>query len=554
MIKISGHESRVPLHRSDATRAIEVEAARQLAPHTLMARAARATAQLAKAIAPHAKSVWVACGPGNNGGDGLLTAALLAPWLAVKGGELAVTWFGDEARLPGDAKWALALARTAGVKFSPPPTSRCDLVIDALLGIGASKRHESAVSPDDGLQAALKSFRSKGDILLCVDTPSDLNADTGSLLIAQASKNKSADRVYTLTFLTIKPGLFTGHGRDAAGEVWFDDLGCTPVPAVPDAVAQLVCSASAADPSSWQPTSQEIHRTAVSTASVHATHKGDFGDVWVVGGQGMSHAGHAMTGALLLAARAALNAGAGRVFAIPLDQSDPISVDTAAPELMFRHVDSLNSPAPLPGGAWVCGCGGGTAVCEMLPTLLQHAPMLVLDADALNAIAIDPALQQRLVSRQAAAQCTVLTPHPLEAARLLACTTVQVQQDRLHAAQSIADRYQVICVLKGSGTVVAAPHLLPTINFSGNAKLSTAGTGDVLAGLIGVKLAPLSTRTQADAHAVPPDADRCMSQWEQVFDGVCHAVWLHGHQADTWPTDRCLTANQLALSLSKNIR
>ncbi|MFN6997750.1 MAG: NAD(P)H-hydrate dehydratase, partial [Aquincola tertiaricarbonis] len=138
----------------------------------------------------------------------------------------------------------------------------------------------------------------------------------------------------------------------------------------------------------------------------------------------------------------------------------------------------------------VCGCGGGRAVAAVLPPVLQHVPRLVLDADALNAIAADATLQQALAARARRGQHTVLTPHPLEAARLLGCSAAQVQADRLNAALQIAARLQVVVVLKGSGTVLAAPARLPMINATGNALLATAGTGDVLAGWLGGRWAP----------------------------------------------------------------
>ena len=114
--------------------------------------------------------------------------------------------------------------------------------------------------------------------------------------------------------------------------------------------------------------------------------------------------------------------------------------------------------------------------------------VLVLDADALNAIAKDSHLQARLQERSASGWITVLTPHPLEAARLLGSDTATVMSDRLAAAQSLSDRFAAICVLKGSGSVISAPGRMPMINASGNAALATAGTGDVLAGMIGSRM------------------------------------------------------------------
>ena len=156
----------------------------------------------------------------------------------------------------------------------------------------------------------------------------------------------------------------------------------------------------------------------------HASHKGSYGDVAVIGGA------PGMTGAALLAASAALHAGAGRVFAALLDGGS-LAVDTSQPDLMLRAWDSL----PLAGMSVACGCGGGDAIRAVLPKVLSAAGRLVLDADALNAIAADLQLQSLLQARSKRGKPTVLTPHPLEAARLLGCDTAQVQQDRLRAAE-----------------------------------------------------------------------------------------------------------------------
>ena len=245
----------------------------------------------------------------------------------------------------------------------------------------------------------------------------------------------------------------------------------------------------------------------------HASHKGSYGDVAVFGGA------PGMGGAALLAASAALHSGAGRVFVALLD-GDSLTLDASQPELMFRAPAALE-PAAL---TVVIGCGGGTAVTTQLPRVLSSADRVVIDADALNAIANDSQLAQLLRARATRGRQTVLTPHPLEAARLLACSATEVQHDRLAAARSLAQRFGCTAVLKGSGTVIAAPDRTPVVNPTGNARLATAGTGDVLAGMIGARLA----------------------QAEPAFDAACAAVWLHGRAADTWPATQTLTAGALA--------
>ena len=174
---------------------------------------------------------------------------------------------------------------------------------------------------------------------------------------------------------------------------------------------------------------------------------------------------------------------------------------------MFRADWCESPPAMLAQTTVVCGCGGGDAIRAPLPRLLSLAVRLVLDADALNAIAGDRGLHAALLSRRTRHLQTVLTPHPLEAARLLDRRTAEVQADRIGAAHELADRYGCIAVLKGSGTVIAAPGEVPVVNATGNAALASAGTGDVLAGLIGGRWAQAAlTASQGGAFEVAAQA------------------------------------------------
>jgi hydroxyethylthiazole kinase-like uncharacterized protein yjeF len=242
------------------------------------------------------------------------------------------------------------------------------------------------------------------------------------------------------------------------------------------------------------------------------------------------------------------------VFAALLD-GGAMAVDPSQPELMFRQPEHLDFAAL----HLACGCGGGQAVREVLPRALSTARSLVLDADALNAVAADPQLLALLRARTArnartaqsarsarTAQSartalsggsainarggpTVLTPHPLEAARLLGTTAAQVQADRLGAAQRLVEATGAVVVLKGSGTVIAAPGHVLRINPTGNARLATGGTGDVLAGWIAALLA----------------------QGEDAFEAASDAVYAHGAVADNWPADGpTLSASSLAREAS----
>lgn len=477
MKRIDDHAP-LPLFDVGASRRIEQASAAVLPPHTLMRRAGLAVARLGAALAPHARTIWIACGPGNNGGDGFEAAVQLK----ARGFDACISFAGDEARLPPDALDALQRARGAGVPTTAEPPTQYDLAIDALLGLGATR------APAEGMARWLTRMYHSGQPVLSVDLPSGLEADTG---VAHFDFGHGGAR-HCLNLLTLKPGVFTAQGRDAAGDVWFDDLGCAPGQESPSAF---------------------INAAPPQEPRAHATHKGSYGDVAVLGGA------PGMAGAALLAAGAALHGGAGRVFVSLLDRSLP-QLSMAQPELMFRDPASLD---------WsqlttVCGCGGGAAVQALLPRVLVESPRAVIDADALNAIAADASLQSLLAQRRPKGQQTVLTPHPLEAARLLATDTASVQSDRLGAARSLAERLQSVVVLKGSGSVIAAPGEVPFVNLSGNARLATGGTGDVLAGMIGAGLAA--------GH--------------DALTAARHAVWRHGALADRWPADRPLTAGALA--------
>lgn len=451
------------LHRTAATRRIESQAAAALPPHALMQRAGDAVARLTLAIAPHAQRIWVAAGPGNNGGDGFEAAARLQQ----AGKQVRITWLGmarGDRAAPADALAARDRAVAAGVQIDdrwPDPSERCDFAIDALLGIGASR------APEGRTADCIERLNAAGCPVLAIDLPTGLDADTGRRLGPACVR---AD--HTLSLLTLKPGLFTADGRDQAGAVWFDGLD----------VAD-----DATDPDAWlsgAPASAQLR--------LHARHKGSFGDVGIVGGA------TGMAGAALLAARAAQAAGAGRVFLEWLQDTDKTGLDVLHPELMVRG-DWSRSPAPVLAAATVvCGCGGGDAMRDRLPRLLSLAGRLVLDADALNAVAADVQLLTQLQARGRHSRATVLTPHPLEAARLLGCDTATVQADRLSAARKLTELTGCVVVLKGSGSITAAPGRVPHLNGTGNSSLASGGTGDVLAGWIGGRWAQAATEETGD--------------------------------------------------------
>ena len=478
-----------PLVSLANTRTLEHAALQGDPRPSLMERAGAASARLAMALAPHSRRIWVACGPGNNGGDGAEAALRLhQAGMSVHVSTLPPT---STRPIPADAAAAWARLAQAGIPVyhQPPPT--WDLAIDALLGIG------SRPGPGGLIAEWLSDMNRAQAPVLCLDTPSALDADSGHW--TGPPQRGPAPR-HTLSLLTLKPGLFTLEGRDWAGQVWWDSLG-VPLP------RGLI--------------NAELQGRPQEPLQAHARHKGNYGDLAVVGGDA------GMEGAAWLAGSAALHAGAGRVWVSLLSQSQApsphLDASGTGPQpraLMTRTLEAIDPEHT----HVVCGCGAGQAVRQALPRLLSRAASLVLDADALNAVAQDSSLQTLLERRGHSGRPTVLTPHPLEAARLLGITAREIQSDRLGHARRLSDRYGATVVLKGSGTVVCGPGHLPCINPTGNARLATAGTGDVLAGMIGARLA----------------------QGETVWQAATHAVYWHGWAADEWPAEEPLIADRLA--------
>lgn len=250
------------------------------------------------------------------------------------------------------------------------------------------------------------------------------------------------------------------------------------------------------------------------------SHKGSHGAVGVLGGA------RGTVGAAILCARSALMSGAGKVFIIRPDHHDDFIVDPLYPEIMVMDVVQSESR---PIHVWVVGPGLGTDT-KTLPVLSKIYSMsarLVIDADALNLMAEEPSLARACQRRASNQRSTIVTPHPGEAAQLLGTTSEAIQADRSHAAREIARKLDAICVLKGPHTLIANPAGEIVTNSTGNPLLATAGTGDVLAGLIGALL----------AQGLDPQ------------QSAINAVRLHGLAADTlrdaWGGEIGLAAGEL---------
>jgi hydroxyethylthiazole kinase-like uncharacterized protein yjeF len=490
-------------------RAIEQAALATLPPHTLMQRAGIAAAVAARRLAPAGESmrntvrILVLAGPGNNGGDALIAACELAD-----SGYAVSVMLIDATKRPPDAENALKRARTCRITWvtlqqithgsnGAADDSAWTLVLDGLFGIGMQRPFDAAC------QALVKQVNALYCPILALDIASGLDADTGRL----ANHADAVRATHTITFIGDKPGLHTGDGRDYSGQVQIADLDIAPALFTTPTAVLNTPGLFAAE---LQPLLQN-------------SHKGSFGDVNIVGGA------TGMAGAVILAARAAARSGAGRVYAGFIDHAP--SYDAPHPELMCRAADTLalvdSTVAVGPG------LGLSRAAHDLLGKALHTAANLVLDADALNLIAAEPTLQQKLSLRQHrnASAATLMTPHPLEAARLLGVTAAAIQADRPQAARRLAQQFQAIIVLKGSGTVIARPDGLIAINPTGNPALATAGSGDVLTGVCAALLA----------------------QGWQPWPAALGAAWLHGAAADALVAQGCgpvgLTASELDLAI-----
>ena len=473
-----------PLLTVDELRAIEQAAQAKLPAGTLMARAGTAVANcIAMSQPDKALSICVVAGPGNNGGDGYAAASEL------RDAGHRITCVQLAKPLSDDARNALARWRSSGgtSRTEVPTGQHFDVIVDAMLGIGQTRPLQGA------LLAAAQWINAQRTHVVAIDVPSGLDADRGCWL-------GGVEGVYaseTITFIADKPGLHTSDGVDAAGHVTVDRLGVEP------ASTRTMLT----DPSDFSQIAVPRRRN---------THKGSYGNALIIGGAA------GMVGAALLAARAALTIGAGRVY-VDCIGAPEFRVDPGQPELMFRPYASIESLHSIVIG---CGLGKNDAARRALQWALDSDASLIIDADALNLLSQGPALSECLAARNAT---TVLTPHPLEAARLLQVSVDDVQFDRVTRARELATRYRSIIVLKGAGSVAVHINGRCAINPTGGPALATPGTGDVLAGLLGGLFAQ---------HFDP---------WQATLA----ATWLHGRAGEG--RDVGLTAGDIAVRVADEL-
>ena len=439
-----------PIFFTTEIREIERLATAQRDAPCLMEKAGLAAAQIArdKLLSHEQCNVLILAGPGNNGGDAFVVARYLKQW----GHSITVVFAGDQERLPDDAKNALQqwLAVHGDIKNKIPDEENWDLIIDGLFGIGLDPKRPLQGQYLDWVQTVNHTQTP----VLALDIPSGLGSDNGCIYGAVINAT------ITVTFIGFKPGLLTNYGPQYCGDIQLCDLDLN------------TCHFQPAH--TWVLNAKLAHSLLPPPRAANS-HKGTFGSIGILGGSA------GMVGAALLAGRAALNLGTGRVYLGLIARNAP-DVDVTQPELMLRSPHELFKLQQI--NCLITGPGLGTEsdAYTWLDCALTTQHALVLDADALNHIAAHAQMASKLRQRTEPA---VLTPHPAEAARLLDIDVTTVQNDRLGAAQRIAEFFNCHVVLKGAGSICTFPNGSHYINTSGNPGLSSAGTGDVLSGMIG---------------------------------------------------------------------
>jgi len=440
------------LYTSAQVRAIDARAIAALAGdgYALMQRAGAAAWRRLRARWPQARRVLVACGLGNNGGDGWVVAALAQrAGLDVTVVHLVGTPNSAEsqsAQREAHAAGARAIAFAHGQRLPD-----ADVLVDALFGIGLRR------APDGDAAALIAAIDAHQSPVLALDVPSGLDADTGS------APGACVHAQLTIAFIALKRGLLTGTAPDHVGELVLESLDIAP-----ELLALEV------------PSVRCLHRADLRDALQArrpGAHKGDGGHVLVIGGE------HGFAGAARLTAESAARCGAGLV-SVATRSAQVAAILGARPELMVHAVEDPGALAALLARADVLAIGPGLGQGEwgrsVLHTAIKAGLPTVLDADALNLLAHD---------RFALPPHSVITPHPGEAARLLASSVPQVQFDRFASAQQLASMYSAVAVLKGAGSVIAAPDGALALCPIAEPGMASGGMGDVLTGVIAALLA-----------------------------------------------------------------
>ncbi|MBZ5486606.1 NAD(P)H-hydrate dehydratase [Halomonas aquamarina] len=454
----------------------------------LMQRAASSAWHSFRARWPQARSITVICGSGNNGGDGHVLAAL-AIQSGLKVQRVSLKALGE---LKGDAARAAELATSAGVsceQWHAGCVFTGDVIVDALLGTGV---RDEVTGPARQAIGAINAARQP---VLAIDIPSGLAADTGAVL------GEAVQADGTVTFIGDKIGLHTGEAPAHTGEIDFRPLGVKA-----DAFFDI-------PPFAWR--LDEAWLGDAFASRPRTSHKGDMGHVLVLGGA------PGFGGAALLASQTAARLGAGKISLATAPEHITASL-MRCPEVMAHGVRGVADLDQLPQRADVLVVGPGTGQGAWGQAVLQHAlaakAPLVVDADALNLLASHWPDERR--------DNWILTPHPGEAARLLGCSTAEVQADRPAAARALQKARGGVVILKGAGSLVASVAGLGVCPY-GNPGMASGGMGDVLSGMLGALVA----------------------QRGEVEQSACLGVLVHALAADRAARDageRGLLASDLA--------
>jgi len=469
----------------------------------LMRAASAAVSAFALEQFPKVRRVTVLCGKGNNGGDGMMTARLLAK----AGLEVTTLLLGSHYELKGDAATAWRELGISSQRFiyevEKPADLRghssaldTDLIVDAVLGTGFRP-------PLSGLAlAALEWVLATSAPFLSIDLPSGWPADESSVTISEPVFPSDA----VITFTAPKAAHVFGHLTRRPNQ-----------PVVVAAIGSPDQAIVSVDSLTWAGASH----TLIEKPRAGDSNKGKFGHVLVLGGS------LGKSGAPAMSSLAALRAGAGLVTAgVPATVIGQVAA--VAPELMTRPLKATPSGelaatgiagpqfAELIAGKTVIaigpGLGQGAGAVKLVEAVLTEADLpVVVDADALNILAADAALFERLVEQARGGRTIVLTPHPGEMARLTGMSVPEIQANRLATAREFARDHGLTLVLKGSRTLIAHPDGSAAVNTTGNPALAKGGTGDLLTGMIAGLMAQ---------H--PNDVARAVEV----------AVYLHGMAAD----------------------
>ncbi len=449
----------------------------------------------------------IVCGPGNNGGDGFVVARHLAS----RGAVVRVWGWGDRQRLRGDAELACRSMEAVGIPWEPlplaeawgPALTQASVVVDALLGTGTQRPIEGT------LREFVEALNASGAYVIALDVPTGLDATTGARL------GVCVEAKHTITFGHLKQGLLTTEGHRCAGTVTLSHLGVPP-------------TLGALQPNAWLLEERDVRGWLQPRSPV--SHKRSSGRVVVVAGR------PGTLGAARLSAHGALRGGAG-VVTIATHAAAVALLDAEVREVMTHPLadDRASRQLLASADALVVGPGLGNdeASGELILLALRAQRPTVLDADALRWLAnAGPSLglpPGSLGGSDSLALC-ILTPHPGEAGALLGCGAAEIERDRFAAAQLIAERYGALVLLKGSRPVLARPQGSAVVSAFGSPALATAGSGDILCGLVAAQLVAATSS-------------------DELFELACCGLGLQGMAAERWAAlhgDRGLLASEVA--------